>query len=248
MLDRFDTLRPEVFDRLELFLQTALEPKAGGATRVFVAPSLLSARFDILGSEIEEVESGGAELLHLDIMDGHFVPNISYGPGVVKSIRSCTRLPFDVHLMIENPGDYVEPFAEAGADILSFHVEATDDLSAVLDRIDEAGILPALAIRPDTDLDVLRPYLDRVGMVLVMTVMPGFGGQTFLDGSLERIGAIREWGGSQLAVEVDGGLDSETAPGAIRAGANVIVAGTAVFGENDRVRAIRDLGGGSCRG
>ena len=229
--------------RLRSDVRERLASLFAGDRAVHVAPSMLSARFDSLGTEVAEIERMGAGVLHLDIMDGHFVPNISYGPGVVAPLRSGSKLPFDVHLMIDHPMEYIASFAKAGADIISFHLEALDDPVKVFDSIEEQGVLPAVAIRPDTDLKELEPHLGRVGMVLVMTVMPGFGGQSFMEGSLERIETVRGWIGSEIALEVDGGLNIATAPGAIQAGANVIVAGTAVFGEDDREAAIQSLRG-----
>jgi len=208
---------------------------------VRIAPSILSADFGKLAAEIADVEVGGADLLHLDVMDGHFVPNITFGPPLVKSVDGQTDLLLDCHLMITDPLAYVEGFAKAGADWISFHVEAAGtDPGRVVDRILELGVKPGIAINPDTTLHRLKPVLDRLHMVLAMTVFPGFGGQRFIPEVLPRIAELRDLG-FEGEIEVDGGIDAKTAPLAAEAGATVLVAGSAVFGKSDRGQAIADI-------
>lgn len=212
-----------------------------------MAPSLLSADFSRLGEEADDAKKAGADLLHVDCMDGHFAPNLTIGPCVVEALRRVSDLPLDVHLMIADPGKYLDLFLDAGSDLVSFHVEAVGDARPLLDRIAERGAVPALALSPDTPADRVRPYLDRIGMVLVMSVYPGFGGQSFMDSVLPKIERIREWVGPEFLVEVDGGIGPGTVGRARAAGANVLVAGSAVFGQPDRAAAIRALLAGAER-
>jgi len=205
---------------------------------VRIAPSLLSADFTNLRGEVADVEKGGADLLHLDVMDGNFVPNITFGPPLVKSINGSTDMILDCHLMIEDPLFYAKPFADAGADWISFHIEASGlDADQVIDRLLELGVKPSIAINPDTTLYRLKPLLDRLYMVLVMSVFPGFGGQKFIPEVVPRIKELRDLG-FEGEIEVDGGIDAVTAPHVVEAGATVLVAGSAVFGNPDRAGAI----------
>jgi len=212
-----------------------------------LAPSLLSADFARLAEEIARVEPE-ADWLHLDVMDGHFVPNITFGPDLVRAVRSVTRLPLDVHLMIEEPDRHLEAFARAGADILTVHVEACPHLQRTLQHIRDLGCRAGVALNPHTPLDNIRYVLDDVDLVLLMTVNPGFGGQKFLPAVLPKVRRLAAWlrlGGRRIHIEVDGGINTETAPLAVEAGANVLVAGSAVFGAQDPravLRALRAVG------
>jgi ribulose-phosphate 3-epimerase len=208
--------------------------------QVRLAPSVLAADFCRLGEEIRRVEAAGAEVLHLDIMDGHFVPNLSIGPPVVSSIRPATALPLDVHLMLTDPGRYVEAFLKAGADHITLHVESNGDLRALLARIHTAGASAGLTLRPGTPAASLWPYIEEVDLILVMTVEPGFGGQSFMVDQMEKLRQIRAMidGGSRpIHLEVDGGINSETAVVAREAGAEMLVAGNSVFRAPEGVAA-----------
>jgi ribulose-phosphate 3-epimerase len=209
-----------------------------------VAPSILAANFSCLEDEIRAVERGGANLLHVDVMDGHFVPNISIGVPVVESLRKATRLPLDVHLMIENPEKFIQAFAEAGADMISVHEEATYHLDRVLGMIREHGCRPGAVINPATPVISLSEVLGCVDYVLVMSVNPGFGGQKFISGSLEkirRLKELRERYNYSFRIEVDGGLGPDNVMDVARAGADILVAGTSIFHTPDPAEAVKTL-------
>ncbi len=205
-----------------------------------IAPSILSADFTRLGEQIAEAEAGGCDMIHIDVMDGRFVPNITMGPMVVAAARRATKLPLDVHLMIVEPEKHIAAFAEAGADIISVHVEACAHLHRVVQQIRQAGAQPSVALNPHTPTVMVQEILPFVDMVLVMTVNPGFGGQAFIHHTLGKVRALRETiqaSGREVAIEVDGGVSPQTAPLAVQSGANVLVAGTSVFRAKEGVRA-----------
>ncbi|MBB6443793.1 ribulose-phosphate 3-epimerase [Bacillus benzoevorans] len=211
---------------------------------VKIAPSILSADFSKLGEEIKDVEKGGADLIHVDVMDGHFVPNITIGPLVVDSIRPITKLPLDCHLMIENPDQYIEAFAKAGADYITVHVEACRHLHRTIQLIKSFGVKAGVVLNPATPAEWIEPILSDVDMVLLMTVNPGFGGQKFISSVLPKIKRVREMAdekGFNLEIEIDGGVNEETAARCIEAGATILVAGSAVFNQPDRRQAIAKL-------
>ena len=212
--------------------------------RIQVAPSLLSSNFGRLEEEVRNVERAGADLLHLDVMDGHFVPNITFGPVVIAAVKRVANVPLDVHLMIEEPLRYVREFAEAGSNHLIVHVEACADVGATLDAIRARGMKPGISLRPGTPFDSIEPYLDQVGVVLVMTVEPGFGGQPYREDQepkLRRARELRERRGLDYDIEVDGGISRATAPSAVGAGAEILVAGSALFGDPDPAGLIREF-------
>jgi ribulose-phosphate 3-epimerase len=211
---------------------------------VLIAPSVLSADFASLGSEVARVERGGADMLHVDVMDGHFVPNITMGPLVVRALRSVTKLPLDVHLMIEEPDRYIEAFAEAGASRISVHAEVLSHLHRTVHLIKSFDVKAGVAINPATPVAALEDIAGDLDHVLVMSVNPGFGGQTFIARSESKLRAVRQLLariGSEALIEVDGGIDHGTAARVTAAGANVLVAGQAIFGSPDAERATRDL-------
>ncbi|MEL6213937.1 MAG: ribulose-phosphate 3-epimerase [Pseudomonadota bacterium] len=199
---------------------------------VRVAPSILSADFARLGAEIEAIDAAGADFVHVDVMDGHFVPNLTLGPMIVKAVRGATQLPFDVHLMIAPVDPYIEAFAEAGADILTFHPEAGPHAHRTIQSIRANGVKAGISLNPATPAAVIEPVIDDIDLVLVMTVNPGFGGQAFIDTQLRKIETIRamiDRTGRDIMLEVDGGVNDATARACVDAGANVLVAGSAVF-------------------
>ena len=216
----------------------------GRQRKVKIAPSLLSADFSQLGGEVKKAEEGGADLLHFDIMDGHFVPNITFGPIIVEALRDKTNLPFYVHLMIERPDEYVERFAEAGANLLSVHVEACTHLQRTIQHIKDQEVKAGVALNPATPLDTCEYVLGDLDAILIMTVNPGFGGQDFIRGMLPKIKKARqmiEERGLKIDVGVDGGINEETAPLVVKAGANVLIAGSAVFGHADIKQVIQRM-------
>ena len=222
-------------------MPTQFCPKSLLADGPAILPSLLLCDFAHLGDEIRRVEEAGAAALHLDVMDGHFVPNLSYGFPLVEACRKNSRLPLDVHLMISNPEKYVDSFVEAGADIVTVHVEATDDPASLLRQIHSAGAAAALAINPPTPVEALDPFLDQCDMILVMSVMPGFGGQAFDPVALEKLGYLREKTGGNLPLEIDGGIGPATIGLAAASGASLMVAGSAIFRQADYVASIHEL-------
>ncbi len=199
---------------------------------MILSPSILAADFSVLGEQISEADRAGADYIHVDVMDGSFVPSISFGMPLITSIRKVTDKPFDVHLMIVDPIRYVAEFAKCGADIITVHLEACKDVDATIDAIRQAGCRVGLSIKPGTPTEELFPYLDKVDMVLIMTVEPGFGGQKFIDGTLDKIRTVREaivTRNLPVDVEIDGGVTKDNIDTILKAGANVIVAGSAVF-------------------
>lgn len=209
-----------------------------------VAPSILSADFSRLGEEIIAVEKAGADMIHLDVMDGYFVPNITFGTVVIKSIRKVTNLPFDSHLMIENPEKYITDFANAGVNILTVQVEACVHLQRVLSQIHESGMKAGVALNPHTSTEFLEYIMKDLDLILVMTVNPGFGGQIFIESVIPKIKKVREMidkSGRDIFLEVDGGINSRTCKTVIEAGANLLVAGSAIFGSKDYADMIRKL-------
>ena len=215
---------------------------------VLVAPSILAADFSCLADEVRRVEQAGADWIHCDIMDGHFVDNISFGPAVVDLVRKRTKLPLDVHLMIEHADHYVPRFVEAGATSITVHVEpeAKHDVEKTLEEIRQAGCRVGLTLNPATSFDLVEPFLTKIEMLLVMTVHPGFGGQSFRPDQMEKVRRVAEWNKSRerkIDIEVDGGINTEAARLSIQNGANVLVAGTSIFHANDYAKAIRELRG-----
>jgi ribulose-phosphate 3-epimerase len=212
--------------------------------RIIVAPSILAADFSRLSDEIHRVAAAGADWIHCDIMDGHFVDNISFGPEIVRIVRGLTSLPLDVHLMIEHADHYVPRFAKAGANSITIHVEpeAKHDVGKTLRQIQDAGCRAGLTLNPETPFDLIEPFLHKVDLLLIMTVHPGFGGQPFRADQMQKVKRARSLNG-EINIEVDGGINAESAKHAIENGANVLVAGTSIFHSNDYAKAIRELRG-----
>ncbi|NMB09694.1 MAG: ribulose-phosphate 3-epimerase [Tissierellia bacterium] len=209
-----------------------------------IAPSILSADFSILKEQIALVEEGGADLIHLDIMDGHFVPNITFGAPVIEMLRKVTKIPFDVHLMIENPEKYIDDFVNAGADIITVHEESTVHLHRLIQQIKDHNIKACVSLNPATPLESIEYVLEELDMVLIMSVNPGFGGQSFIPQMKEKIRRLKsmiEDRGLKMDIQVDGGVKLDNAKEIIDCGANVLVAGSAIFGSEDIIKATKDF-------
>lgn len=208
---------------------------------VKISPSLLAADPNCLGSELKKVEDAGAQMIHLDIMDGHFVPNLSFGPGQIKGLRKNSNLIFDVHLMLTDPIDYIDAFADAGADIITFHVEANSDIKECIDKIHSHGIKAGLVIKPDTEATEYLKYINDIEMILIMSVYPGFGGQKFIPRVLPKATEIRKAAGPDFDIEIDGGITLENYKLALDAGVNVLVAGSSIYNAEDPAAVIKEM-------
>ena len=214
--------------------------------KIQISPSILAGDFSNLGSEIKRLEQGGADMIHVDVMDGHFVPNLTIGPPVIKSLRKYTNLPFDVHLMISPVHKYIKNFSDAGSDIITIHPEATEDVKDSIDLIKSLGKKVGLSLNPDTPIEIIENYFEEINLVLVMTVYPGFGGQKFINEvvkKIEEIDHIRKKNKLNLKIEIDGGINFETSKIAIKAGVDILVSGTTIFKENngDLIKNIKTL-------
>ncbi|KOO49326.1 ribulose-phosphate 3-epimerase [Viridibacillus arvi] len=209
-----------------------------------IAPSILAANFSKLADEVKEVEAAGAKLIHIDVMDGHFVPNITMGPIVVEALRPVTDLPLDVHLMIENPDQYIEDFAKAGANYITVHVEACRHLHRTIQLIRSHGVKPGVVLNPHTPIETIQHILEDIDMVLFMTVNPGFGGQKFIHSvvpKIEQLSTIIKEKGLNVEIEIDGGINAETIIPCAKAGATIFVAGSAIYGKEDRSKALQEI-------
>ncbi|EMH80755.1 ribulose-5-phosphate 3-epimerase [alpha proteobacterium HIMB114] len=213
--------------------------------QIKISPSILSCDFSEIGSEIEKLNNSGADLIHIDVMDGHFVPNLTFGPPVISKIRKCSKLPFDVHLMISPVEKYIQDYADAGADIITFHPEATDNIQRTINVIKSCKKKVGISLNPETPSTVIENYLKEIDLILIMSVNPGFAGQKFMPEVLEKVKFFRSKIKNEnlnIDIEIDGGIDFETAPLAIKAGANILVSGTTIFkGENNISENIKNL-------
>jgi len=213
--------------------------------QIKISPSILSCDFSEIGSEIKKLNNSGADLIHIDVMDGHFVPNLTFGPPVISKIRKCSKLPFDVHLMISPVEKYIQDYANAGADIITFHPEATDNIQRTIDVIKSCGKKVGISLNPETPSTVIENYLREIDLILIMSVNPGFAGQKFMPEVLEKVKFFRSKIKNEnlnIDIEIDGGIDFKTAPLAIKAGANILVSGTTIFkGENNISENIKNL-------
>ena len=215
------------------------------AQNIKISPSILSADFSILGDEIKSLEKAGADLIHVDVMDGHFVPNITMGPPIIKMVRKCTKLPFDVHLMISPVEKYIKAFAEAGADIITIHPEATDNLKRAVSAIKSLGKKAGVSLNPKTPISALMDVINDIDLILVMSVNPGFAGQSFMGEVLPKVTELRKMINDKklkIDIEIDGGINFETAPLAVKAGANILVSGTTIFSGSlkDNIQKLRN--------
>lgn len=209
-----------------------------------ISPSILSSDYGNLSSELKRMEACGADMLHIDVMDGHFVPNITLGAPIVKCIRKSSTLPFDVHLMISDPYKYIPDFVNAGSDTITFHAEADSDIEKTIDLILASGKKAGLSVKPKTPVEAVYPYLDKLSMVLVMTVEPGFGGQSFMEDMMPKVSAVRseiDRRGLDVDIQVDGGINKDTISIAAKAGANVFVSGNAIFSSDNAEKTIADF-------
>ena len=215
------------------------------AQNIKISPSILSADFSILGDEIKSLEKAGADLIHIDVMDGHFVPNITMGPPIIKMVRKCTKLPFDVHLMISPVEKYIKAFADAGSDIITIHPEATDNLKRAVGTIKSLGKKAGVSLNPKTPISALMDVINDIDLILVMSVNPGFAGQSFMSEVLPKVTELRKMINDKklkIEIEIDGGINFETAPLAVKAGANILVSGTTIFSGSlkDNIQKLRN--------
>ena len=215
------------------------------AQNIKISPSILSADFSILGDEIKNLEKAGADLIHVDVMDGHFVPNITMGPPIIKAIRKCTKLPFDVHLMISPVEEYIKAFADAGSDIITLHPEATDNLKRAVQTVKSFGKKAGVSLNPKTPISALMDVINDIDLILIMSVNPGFAGQSFISEVLPKVSELRKMINDKklkIDIEIDGGINFETAPLAVKAGANILVSGTTIFSGSlkDNIQKLRN--------
>ncbi|MEY3824638.1 MAG: hypothetical protein RLZZ13_565 [Pseudomonadota bacterium] len=215
------------------------------AQNIKISPSILSADFSILGDEIKSLEKAGADLIHIDVMDGHFVPNITMGPPIIKQIRKCTKLPFDVHLMISPVEKYIKAFADAGSDIITLHPEATDNLKRAVQTVKSFGKKAGVSLNPKTPISALMDVINDIDLILIMSVNPGFAGQSFMGEVLPKVTELRKMINDKklkIDIEIDGGINFETAPLAVKAGANILVSGTTIFSGSlkDNIQKLRN--------